>query len=42
MNMEKHMDYDQIERSARVRKSLGNVVLYALLTLWAIMVLVPF
>lgn len=40
--MEKHMDYDQIERSARTRKILGNAVLYTLLTLWALMVLFPF
>lgn len=40
--MEKHMDYDQIERNARTRKILGNAVLYTLLTLWALMVLFPF
>ena len=40
--MEKQTDYEKIQKSARVRRIVGNVVLYALLTLWAILVLFPF
>ena len=36
------MDYEKIERSARVRKKVTNAAVYVLLTLWAIMVLFPF
>ncbi|MGN1016866.1 MAG: carbohydrate ABC transporter permease [Faecousia sp.] len=36
------MDYERIERSARLRKRVGMAVLYALLTLWAFVVLFPF
>ena len=36
------MDYERIERSARLRKRVGTGVLYALLTLWAVIVLFPF
>ena len=36
------MDYEKIEKTARRRKIAGQAVLYALLTLWAVMVLFPF
>ena len=36
------MDFERIERSARLRKRVGTGVLYALLTLWAVIVLFPF
>lgn len=36
------MDYEKIERSARIRKRAGNILLYTLLTLWAVVVLFPF
>ncbi len=40
--MERQMDYEQIERRAKVRKRFSNVLIYVLLTLWALMVLFPF
>ena len=36
------LDFDQIEKAARSRKKAGNFVVYALLALWALMVLFPF
>lgn len=36
------MDYERIERSARLRRRVGTGVLYALLTVWAVIVLFPF
>ena len=36
------MDYEKIERAARIRKRVGSCVLYSLLTLWAVLVLFPF
>ncbi len=36
------MDYSQIEKKAKNRKKLLNVVTYSLLALWAIVVLFPF
>ena len=36
------MSYEKIEQSARTRKRVVNVIVYALLTFWAIMVLFPF
>ena len=36
------MDYEKIERSARIKKQALNTVIYILLTFWAIMVLFPF
>ena len=36
------MDFERIERSARLRKRIGTGVLYALLTVWAVIVLFPF
>jgi len=40
--MAKQVDFGKIERSARRRKTALNVVIYALLTFWAVMVLFPF
>ena len=40
--MAKQVDYEKIERSARVRKKVFNVVVYTLLTFWGLMVLFPF
>ena len=40
--MKKIVDYQKIEKAANTRKTVRNIVLYALLTLWAIMVLFPF
>ena len=34
--------YDKIQKSARLRRRLGNIIVYFLLTLWALMVLFPF
>lgn len=39
--MQKHIDYEKIEKSAKFRKKAGNVLIYTLLTLWAILVLFP-
>ena len=40
--MEKQTDYEKIQKSAKIRRIVSNVVLYTLLTLWAILVLFPF
>lgn len=40
--MSNQTDYDKISRTAKTRKTVGNVVLYFLLSLWAIIVLFPF
>lgn len=40
--MTKQMDYAKIEKSARVKKTTMNVFVYAMLIIWAIMVLFPF
>ena len=40
--MDTKTDYNKIQRSARIRKTAGNVVIYALLALWALLVLFPF
>ena len=40
--MKKNVDYEKIENSAKVKKTVRNVLLYTLLTFWAIMVLFPF
>ncbi len=40
--MTKQTEYQKIEQRARARKTAANVVLYALLTLWALFVLFPF
>ena len=36
------MDYEKLERSARLRSRAVKITTYALLTLWAVMVLFPF
>ena len=36
------LDFDQIENAARGRKKISNFAIYALLGLWALMVLFPF
>ncbi|MBR4888153.1 MAG: carbohydrate ABC transporter permease, partial [Clostridia bacterium] len=40
--MEHKPDYKQIERTADLRNRIGKGVLYALLTVWALLVLFPF
>lgn len=40
--MTKQMDYAKIEKSARVKKTTMNVFVYAMLIIWAVMVLFPF
>ncbi len=40
--MVNQVDYDKIERSAKVRQNTRNTVIYTLLTFWAIVVLFPF
>ncbi len=40
--MNHSVDYEKIEKSARTRKTVGDVIVYALLTFWAILVLFPF
>jgi len=40
--MAKRLDYEKIERAASRRKIVMNTVIYAFLTVWAIMVLFPF
>ena len=40
--MDKNMDYEQLDRRARLRRKIGKGCIYALLTLWALVVLFPF
>lgn len=40
--MEKQTDYEKIQKSAKIRRMISNIVLYTLLTIWAILVLFPF
>ena len=40
--MEKQHEFARIEKNARVRKTVRNVIVYTFLTFWAIMVLFPF
>ena len=40
--MENEMDYGKIEKRARVRKNISNIITYALLVFWGILVLFPF
>ena len=40
--MEKKIDYVNIEKSAKVRKRIADTVTYALLAVWALIVLFPF
>lgn len=40
--MENHLDFKKIERTARRRKTATDIVVYILLTFWAVIVLFPF
>lgn len=40
--MNTQLDYDKVERSAQVRKTVLNFVIYGLLIFWALVVLFPF
>ena len=40
--MGKQVDFVKIEKASEVRKKVGNVIVYALLTMWALVVLFPF
>ena len=40
--METFIDYQKIEKSAKTRRILRNIFVYAMLVLWALMVLFPF
>lgn len=40
--MEKQMDYEKLEKSARIRRRYGNILIYVLLFIWAAVVLFPF
>lgn len=40
--MENRIDYQKIERDARVRKRIGSTITYVLLMVWGIIVLFPF
>lgn len=40
--MSNQLDYDKIEKSAKLRQRAKNIVIYGLLTFWAIVVLFPF
>lgn len=40
--MDSHKSYERIEKSARARKIASRVITYALLSLWALIVLFPF
>lgn len=40
--MGKQIDFEKIEKSAKVRKKILNIIIYVLLTFWAVLVLFPF
>lgn len=40
--MEKQMDYEKIEKTAKVRRKLSRAAVYTLLAVWALVVLFPF
>lgn len=40
--MENKIDYDKIEKNAKTRKTVMNVITYVLLVFWAVIVLFPF
>lgn len=40
--MEKQIDYEKIEKSAKLRKKITNTLIYMLLFIWAVVVLFPF
>lgn len=40
--MDKHTDYEKIEKTAKARNRIRKVVIYTFLTVWAVVVLFPF
>ncbi len=40
--MENRLDYEKIDRRAKLRRNIGKGIVYALLSLWALIVLFPF
>lgn len=40
--MNNQLNYEKIEKQAKIRKRAGNTILYFLLSLWAVIVLFPF
>lgn len=40
--MKQQTDYTRIERAFQVRKTISNILIYLLLSIWAVMVLFPF
>uniref|UniRef100_UPI004057AE97 carbohydrate ABC transporter permease n=1 Tax=Acetatifactor sp. TaxID=1872090 RepID=UPI004057AE97 len=40
--MGKQVDYEKVEKSAKLRQTIINIVVYTLLTFWALVVLFPF
>ena len=40
--MDNKMNYDKIEKTAKVRKKVTSTITYVLLAFWAVVVLVPF
>lgn len=40
--MQKPVNYKKIEKKAKVRSRVAQIILYILLTFWAVMVLFPF
>lgn len=40
--MEKQLDFEKMEKSANIRRTIGKNITYLLLTFWALMVLFPF
>lgn len=40
--MEHLIDYEKIEKSAKTRRKISNIIIYSLLLLWAVIVLFPF
>lgn len=40
--MEKHVDYEKIERNAKLKKRVADGIIYTLLVIWAVIVLFPF
>ena len=41
-SMGKQVDYEKIEKSAKNKQTVLNIIIYTLLTLWAVVVLFPF
>lgn len=40
--MDNNLEYNKIERSAKIRKRIRNTIIYTFLALWAVIVLFPF